>query len=213
MTDSMFPEATFPGHGLYAITDGPRPDLLEACTQALRGGARLLQYRDKTNDHPRRLAEALALRQICIAHGAPLIVNDDIELALVAAADGVHLGTQDGSIEHARARLGGRAIIGASCYDSLELARRAAQAGASYIAFGAFYVSPTKPHAPRASLDVLRQSAALGLPRVAIGGITPDNGAPLIAAGANYLAVISAVFAGSDVQAAAQGFSGLFPTP
>ena len=196
--------------GLYVITDGPRHDLLDVCSQALRGGARLLQYRDKTDDAARRLAEARALRLLCIDHQIPMIVNDDIELAAAIAADGVHLGGRDGSIEHARARLGANAIIGASCYDSLELAHAAARAGASYIAFGAFFASPTKPQAPRAPIELLRQSAALGLPRVAIGGITPDNGASLVKAGADYLAVISAVFAAADVQAASQRFAQLY---
>lgn len=198
-------------HGLYVITDGPRHDLLDVCAQALRGGARLLQYRDKTDEAERRLSEARALRQLCAEHHVPMIVNDDIELAAMIEADGVHLGGKDGSIEYARSRLGAHAIIGASCYDSLELAHAAARAGASYIAFGAFFASPTKPLAPRAPIELLRQSAALGLPRVAIGGITPDNGATLVEAGADYLAVISAVFAATDVHAATQRFAQLYP--
>jgi len=197
-------------YGLYAITNGPRADLLDAADQALAGGARLLQYRDKTTDAPRRLAEAMALRQLCSTHGVPLIINDDVALAHATQADGVHLGERDDGIAAARAIMGGQAIIGVSCYNVPERARAAAAAGASYLAFGAFFASPTKPLAPHASPDLLRQSAALGLPLVAIGGITPDNGGSLIDAGADYLAVISAVFGAADVRGAAQSFTDLY---
>jgi len=198
------------GRGLYVITDGPRPDLLEVVAQALAGGARLLQYRDKTTDHARRLNEARAIRALCAARRVPMIINDDVALAGAADVAGVHLGEEDGDVAAARAVLGADAIIGVSCYDSLARARELAAAGADYIAFGAFFPSPTKPHARRASFDLLRQSAALGVPRVAIGGITPDNGGSLIDAGADYLAVISAVFGDSDVRGAATRFAQLF---
>ncbi|AIF45757.1 thiamine phosphate synthase [Dyella japonica] len=198
------------GQGLYVITDGPRPDLLEVVAQALAGGARLVQYRDKTTDHPRRLDEARALRALCAARQVPLIINDDVGLALAAGAAGVHLGEEDSDVATARAVLGEKAIIGVSCYDSLQRARELSAAGADYIAFGAFFPSPTKPHARRASFELLRQSAALGVPRVAIGGITPDNGGSLIDAGADYLAVISAVFGDPDVRGAAERFAQLF---
>lgn len=202
--------AKLQGQGLYVITDGPRPDLLEVVAQALAGGARLLQYRDKTTDPLRRVDEARALRALCAARQVPMIVNDDVALALAAGAAGVHLGEDDGDVAAARAVLGEDAIIGVSCYDSLERARELAAAGADYLAFGAFFPSPTKPHARRASFDLLRQSAALGVPRVAIGGITPDNGGSLIDAGADYLAVISAVFGDPDVRGAAERFAQLF---
>ncbi|QNK02913.1 thiamine phosphate synthase [Dyella telluris] len=202
--------AKLSGQGLYVITDGPRPDLLEVVAQALAGGARVLQYRDKTADHPRRFDEARALRALCAVRQVPLIINDDVALARAADAAGVHLGEDDGDVAAARAALGGDAIIGVSCYDSMERARELAAAGADYIAFGAFFPSPTKPHARRASFDLLRQSAALGVPRVAIGGITPDNGGSLIDAGADYLAVISAVFGDPDVRGAAERFAQLF---
>jgi thiamine-phosphate pyrophosphorylase len=201
------------GRGLYVITDGPRPDLFQVVAQALAGGARLLQYRDKTADHARRLTEARAIRALCAARQVPLIINDDVGLAQAAGAAGVHLGEEDGDVAAARAVLGEDAIIGVSCYDSLARARELAAAGADYIAFGAFFPSPTKPHARRASFDLLRQSAALGVPRVAIGGITPDNGQSLIDAGADYLAVISAVFGDPDVRGAATRFAQLFTTP
>ncbi|HEY0199116.1 MAG TPA: thiamine phosphate synthase [Rhodanobacter sp.] len=202
---------SFPDRGLYAITDGPRPDLLAVVTQALKGGARLLQYRDESSDRARRKAEVTALRQLCEPHAVPLIVDHDIALAHEIGADGVHLTAED-SIAEARAILGSTAIIGVACRDSLELAQAAVREGADYISFGAFFLSPTKPLAPRAPIDLLRQSAALGVPRVAIGGITPDNGAPLVDAGADYLASISSLFGAADVRAAARRFAQLYPS-
>jgi thiamine-phosphate pyrophosphorylase len=201
---------SFPDRGLYVITDGPRADLFEAVKQALLGGARLVQYRDKTSDTQRRRDEAETLSVICREHSVPLIINDDISLAHVIDADGVHLGETDGDIAQARNVLGPSSIIGVSCYDSLERAQEAAMQGASYVAFGAFFPSPTKPYARNASIDLLRHSVALGIPRVAIGGITPDNGASLVAAGADYLAVISAVFGRPDIRDAAQRFTQLY---
>ena len=198
--------------GLYAITNGARPDLPEVVAQALAGGARLLQYRDETQDPAQRQHEATALRQLCRAHGVPLIIEADVALALAVGADGVHLDDVAG-IGSARATLGDQAIIGVSCRASLPCAQEAVRAGASYISFGAFFHSPTKPLAPRASIDLLRQSVALGVPRVAIGGITPDNGGSLIEAGADYLAVISAVFGATDVRHAAQRISDLYSAP
>lgn len=197
-------------HGLYAITDGPRTDLQAVAEAALCGGAGMLQYRDKTADRARRRAEAAALQALCRAHGVPLIINDDVALAAVVGAAGVHLGEQDVDIATARARLGPDAIIGASCYDSLQRARQLAAAGADYLAFGAFFPSPTKPHARRATPALLREAAVLGLPRVAIGGITPDNAPALIAAGADLLAVVSGVFGATDVRAAAHRYAILF---
>ena len=205
----MVPSPPFP-RGLYAISDGPRADLVAACTAALEGGARVLQYRDKTTDAARRLDEARALRALCTAHGVPLIVNDDIELAAAAGADGVHLGEDDPDPADARARLGARAIIGVSCYDSLDRARRFGAAGADYLAFGAFFPSPTKPHARVATTALLRAAKAFGKPLVAIGGITHDNAPILIDAGADALAVMSALFGARDVRAAARRFSDLF---
>jgi thiamine-phosphate pyrophosphorylase len=198
--------------GLYAITNGPRPDLPAVMAQALAGGARVLQYRDESDDSTRRQHEATALRQLCRAHGVPLIIDADVALALAVGADGVHL-DDVASLGSARAALGDRAIIGVSCRDSLQSAQEAVRAGASYVSFGAFFHSRTKPLAPRAPLDLLRQSAALGVPRVAIGGITPDNGRLLIEAGADYLAAISAVFDASDVRDAAQRISDLYSSP
>jgi thiamine-phosphate pyrophosphorylase len=170
----------------------------------------MLQYRDPTDNAARRHAEATALRQLCHEHGVPLIIDDDIALARAVEADGVHLGNAESDLGAIRGELGRDAIIGMACRDSLQLAQVAARAGASYLSFGAFFPSPTKPLAPRASIDLLRQSAALGVPRVAIGGITPDNGAPLIEAGADFLAAVSALFGASDVRVAAQRFADMF---
>lgn len=198
--------------GLYAITDGPRSDLLIVARAALEGGAALLQYRDKTHDAVRRLHEAYALVAICQEFGVPLIVNDDVELALACGAAGVHLGEDDHRIAEARAELGGEAIIGVSCYDSLQRAREAAATGADYLAFGAFFPSTTKPGARRAKPDLLRDAREFGLPRVAIGGITAENGGSLLEAGADFLAVVSGVFATTDIRAAARRYAELFDT-
>ncbi|HEX6833692.1 MAG TPA: thiamine phosphate synthase [Rudaea sp.] len=197
--------------GLYAITDGPRPDLLDVCERALRGGAGVLQYRDKTADAVRRRSEALALRSLATRYKVPLIINDDVQLAAQVGADGVHLGEDDPDVAIARAQLGPGAVIGVSCYDSLERARALAAAGADYLAFGAFFPSPTKPAARRATIALLDQARALGKPLVAIGGITPDNAPSLIAAGADFVAVISGVFGSPDPHAAAQRYAALFP--
>jgi thiamine-phosphate pyrophosphorylase len=197
-------------NGLYAITDGPRDALLAACEAAIDGGAVLLQYRDKTGDAARRLAEARALAELCARRHVALIVNDDVDLALASGAMGVHLGEDDGDVARARAKLGPCAIVGVSCYDSINRARALAAAGADYLAFGAFHPSPTKPNARKATPALRREAKALGVPLVAIGGITPENGAPLIEAGANYLAAISAVLGARDVRAAARSFAALF---
>jgi thiamine-phosphate pyrophosphorylase len=198
------------GGGLYAITSGQPDGLVEAVAAALRGGAALIQYRDKSSDRTRRLDEARALQALCAAAGAPLIVNDDVELARAVGAAGVHLGEDDAAVAVARDALGAAAIIGVSCYDSIERARSAARAGADYLAFGAFFASPTKPHARRATPSLLRAARPLGVPLVAIGGITPDNARPLIEAGADFVAVISGVFGDADPQGAARRYADLF---
>ena len=186
--------------GVYAITDpasGPR--LVPDVERALAGGAAVIQYRDKGSGAQRRRREAEALRRLCKDYGALLIVNDDVELAAAVDADGVHLGEDDPALGAARLRLGANAVIGASCYNSLERADRALAAGADYLAFGSFYDSPTKPAARRAPLDLLgRARRRYPVPLVAIGGITADNAAALAQAGADAIAVISAVFSADD---------------
>lgn len=200
-------------YGVYAITDGPRRDLATAVEAALRGGVRVLQYRDKTSDHARRRAEASALQALCAAYSVPFLVNDDVELAAAIGADGVHLGEDDGDVPGARARLGTKAIIGVSCYDTLERARIATAQGADYLAFGAFFPTRSKQTTRRATPSLLREARRFGLPRVAIGGIDADNAAPLIEAGADCIAVISAVFGADDIEAAARRLAALFEPP
>lgn len=199
--------------GLYAITPEARTaPITDLVTAALAGGARLLQYRDKSRDAGRRLAEAQALLALCRGSGVPLLINDDVELARHIRADGVHLGRDDPDPAAARALLGPRAIIGVSCYDDFGRAAAAAAAGAHYVAFGRFFPSRSKPGAVQADPALLaRARGQLGLPVVAIGGVTPENAALLISAGADMVAVIDAVFGQPDVRAAAYAFTRLFP--
>jgi thiamine-phosphate pyrophosphorylase len=181
--------------------------------EAIVGGARLIQYRNKGRDAAARLADARGLLAVCRKHGIPLIINDDLELATAVGADGIHLGRDDPDPRQARQRLGPDAIIGVSCYNELERARRAQHAGADYAAFGSFFASATKPRAVPAAPELLRRARReLSLPLVAIGGITPENGGPLIAAGADMLAVVEGVFGQPDIRAAALAYNRLFPT-
>ena len=200
--------------GLYAITDAAlcaQRGLEADVAAAIRGGAVMIQYRDKSTDHARREQEARTLLALCREQRVLLIINDDVELARAVGADGVHLGGEDAGLRAARSRLGQDAIIGISCYDSLELARKARTAGADYLAFGAFFDSPTKPVSVRVPLALLREASDnLRIPLVAIGGITPDNGAALVKAGASLLAVISGVFGDKDPEQAARRYSALF---
>lgn len=191
--------------GLYAITDGPRAGSIErAVAAAIAGGARVVQYRDKTEDSARRKLEALALAALCREEGVAFIVNDDVALAAAVAADGVHVGRDDTAVAAAREQLGEKAIIGVSCYDDLERARRALAAGADYLAFGSVYPSVTKPQSGIAPLSIFREARALtDKPLVAIGGITAANAAAVTAAGADAIAVINAVFAAEDIRQAA----------
>lgn len=202
-----------PLQGLYAITDRTLladEQLLPAVTQAILGGARIIQYRDKSGDQPRRQREAEALLGLCRQHRVTFIINDDVALAATIGADGVHLGREDGDIAQARQQLGD-GIIGVSCYNQWPLAEAAAAAGADYIAFGAFFPSATKPDAVRATPELLQRSRSeLTLPVVAIGGVTPENGRGLIDAGADMLAVVRGVFAQADIQAAARRYAALF---
>ncbi|AYC34403.1 thiamine phosphate synthase [Pseudomonas cavernae] len=202
--------------GLYAITDSQLladGKLLPYVEAALAGGARLLQYRDKSGDAARRLDEASALHELCRRHGAELLINDDAELAARLGV-GVHLGQGDGSLVAARRRLGGDAIIGATCHAQLELAEQAVADGASYLAFGRFFNSNTKPGAPAATLELLNEAhSRFQLPIVAIGGVSLDNAPALIARGASLIAVIHALFAAdsaAEVERRARAFSALF---
>jgi thiamine-phosphate pyrophosphorylase len=188
--------------GLYAVTpEGPR--LIEKVRAALEGGIALLQFRRKRGTRE----EAEEIARLARDYRVPLIVNDDIELALAVGADGAHLGREDGDLFIARTKLTGR-ILGASCYDRLELATTAVAAGADYVAFGSVFASPTKPGAVRAPLSLFAND--LGVPKCAIGGITLDNAPQLIAAGADLLAVISDLFDAPDITARARAYAKLF---
>jgi thiamine-phosphate pyrophosphorylase len=200
--------------GLYVITPetpATTPSLAAQVEQAIAGGARIVQYRDKSDDPGKRLRDANALLAVCRAAAVPLIVNDDLDLAARIGAAGLHLGADDADPQEARRALGPRAIIGISCYDRLERAVHAQKIGADYAAFGRFFPSSTKPHAVQATPDLLRCAGErLALPLVAIGGITPENGRSLISAGADMLAVVDAVFGQPDIRAAATAFTRLF---
>lgn len=199
--------------GLYAITPdlADTPLLLRKVRFALQGGTRVLQYRNKSADADLRLQQAQALRQLTREFDAAFIVNDDVALAARVDAEGVHLGGNDGSPEMARNVLGGAKIVGVSCYNRASLALDAASRGADYVAFGAFFPSSVKPEAVRADVQLLRSiRAELNVPIVAIGGITVQNGAALIEAGANALAVITALWDAADIEHAAKEFSNLF---
>jgi thiamine-phosphate pyrophosphorylase len=200
--------------GLYAITDSKllSPErIVEAVALAIQGGAVMIQYRDKGDDPIRRQWEAADLSNMCRPLGIPLIINDDVELAAQVMAKGVHLGKDDSDIAAARARLGPNTIIGVSCYNDLQHAIEAEKAGADYVAFGSFFPSRTKPGALKADVTLIRQAKEqLSIPVVAIGGITADNGAPLVEAGADMLAVITDVFGQADIRAAAKRIADLF---
>ncbi len=197
--------------GLYLVTPD-EADSHRLCQRVLPllPFAACVQYRNKTATPALRGKQAALLQALCTAAGVPLIINDDSALARATRAAGVHIGGDDGGIGAARAVLGADALIGVSCYDDLQRAGSAAEAGADYIAFGAFFPSPSKPAARRADPALLRNAATLGLPRVAIGGITPDNAGPLVDAGADLLAVISGVFDAADPVAEARRFRALF---
>lgn len=200
--------------GLYAIADTGYLDdarLLPAVGQVLRAGGRIVQYRDKSLDPGTRERQARALRRLCIEYQACFVVNDDVELARMVGAEGLHLGGGDVPLQAARRILGENAIIGVSCYNHFARAESAVAQGADYVAFGSFYPSRTKPKAARADVALLhRARARLDVPLVAIGGITPENGPALISAGADALAVISGLFDQTDVEAAARRYTALF---
>jgi thiamine-phosphate pyrophosphorylase len=199
--------------GLYAITpDESRTEILVGKVgQALRGGASVVQYRNKSAGPELRLEQGRALAALCRTAGAAFIVNDDLALALELGADGAHLGADDGDLVEARRHLGQGKLLGASCYNRLELAESAAQAGVDYLAFGSVFSSGTKPGAVRAPLAIFVEARrSFALPLVAIGGITLQNASQVFAAGADAVAVISAVFDAGDVAASAAGFTRLY---
>ena len=199
--------------GLYAITDDAllAHRLLPAVQAALSGGCRWVQYRSKCTDAQQRHREAAQLVELCRAHNASLLINDDVALAKTVGADGVHLGQDDMSLTEARRILGNQAIIGITCHNSLALAHTAQQDGANYVAFGRFFASQTKQSAPPADLSVLRAAKAqLAIPVVAIGGITLDNAPSVLQEGADMLAVVGDLFSAQNITARAQAYAALF---
>lgn len=201
--------------GVYVITDPTlmAGDLLLKTEASIRAGASIVQYRNKQATTDQQLTEATILRELCLENDTVFIINDDPELAVAVDADGVHLGQADTSLSAARQLLGNDKIIGVSCNNRFEYAQQAVNQGADYLAFGRFYPSLTKPHAPQASDDLLQKAQALwSLPIAAIGGITPQNGKQLIHSGATMLAVIHGIFAQQDVHAATLDYVRLFAT-
>lgn len=200
--------------GLYAVTPdcADTAQLLQKVEAALAGGARLLQYRNKAASAALQLIQGRALLALCREYQVPLIVNDHLDLALALDAHGLHLGGEDGPVAEARKRLGPGKLLGVSCYARIENAQAAAAAGASYVAFGGFFPSRVKPgNTARTPVGLLGEARrALALPVVAIGGITLENAPQLLAAGADSVAVISALFDASDTRSAARQFTNLF---
>ena len=195
-----------PEKGLYAITNNDNS--LDDVKTVLQGGAVILQYREKTKPDP---FHAKKLKTLCTDFKVTFIINDNPQLAKEVKADGVHLGKEDGSYNKTRELLGDKAIIGISCYDSLDLAIEAENQGANYVAFGSFFPSKTKQNTRRPDLDLLKQAREkLSIPIVAIGGITPENGRPLVEAGADYIAAIHGVFGQSNPELAAKKYTKLF---
>ncbi|NDI87404.1 thiamine phosphate synthase [Undibacterium crateris] len=198
--------------GLYLVTpdwDDTR-QLISVTEQALLGGAALVQYRHKTANPVLRMQQASELLQLCRSYAVPFIVNDHLELCQAIDADGLHVGGTDMQVQAARQALGPEKILGASCYGDLERAQRAAEAGASYVAFGGFYPSRIKKYEVSTAADIVSDAAGLDLPRVVIGGMTLENCKPLVARGAEMVAVISSVYFERDPQAAARAFADLF---
>jgi thiamine-phosphate pyrophosphorylase len=200
-------------NGLYLVT----PDwddtqkMLDVTEAGLRGGAALVQYRHKTASPELRREQATRLQALCRTYGRPFIINDFVELCMELDADGIHVGGTDASVAQVRAAVGPAKIVGASCYGSMQLARDAHQAGASYVAFGGFYPSRVKKYEVSTPLEIVAQAKKeIPLPNVVIGGMTQQNSAPLVAQGADMVAVISSVYMVDDPESAARGFVNLF---
>ena len=200
--------------GLYAITpDLADTELLYHMVEAsILGGARVVQYRNKVADQKLRIKQSLALLEVCRKHEIPLIINDYVTLCLEINADGVHIGGDDGNIAAIKNMIGEDKILGVSCYGEFARAEAAEKAGADYVAFGACFPSSTKPNAPGAELDLFTQAKKLNLPSVAIGGITLENAASVVKAGADAIAVIGELFKQENdkIRATAQQFSSIF---
>ena len=200
--------------GLYAITDPellPENKLVTSVEQALLGGASVIQYRDKNATEIELVKRAQSLASCCKAHQRPLIINDRVDICKRVGADGVHLGQEDNAVKSARDLLGSTAIIGSTCHNSIDLAEQAKLDGATYVAFGRFFNSHSKQHAPPADLSILKiAEQKIQLPKVAIGGINLDNGQSVLDHGADMIAVIHALFASNDITKEAAAFQTLF---
>ena len=199
--------------GLYAIT----PDmtdlntLIQKTQSAIEGGAFMVQYRSKIHDRDVKMQQCAAILRLCREYDVPCIVNDDVEMCHILEADGVHLGENDDNIAEVRRILGEDAIIGSSCYDQLDRAKQAQKEGATYVAFGAMFPTPTKPNAPRATLELLREAKSeIEIPIVAIGGITVNNAHDVIEAGADAIAVITSLYESNSIKETAETFLKMF---
>ncbi len=199
--------------GLYAIT----PDsadlntLIQKTQLAIEGGAFMVQYRSKIHDRDVKMQQCAAILRLCREYDVPCIVNDDVEICRVLKADGVHLGEKDDNIAEVRHILGEDAIIGSSCYDQLNRAKQAQKEGASYVAFGAVFPTPTKPNAPRATLELLRKAKSeIQIPIVAIGGITMNNAHDVIETGIDAIAVITNLYESNSIKETAETLSQMF---
>jgi thiamine-phosphate pyrophosphorylase len=201
--------------GVYLVTPDwdDTQQLLEITESALRGGAALVQYRHKTADPSLRREQAECLLALCRTYRRPFIINDHVDLCLALDADGIHVGGTDESVAQVRAAVGPEKIVGASCYGSLQLAQDAYRDGASYVAFGGFYPSRVKKYPVSTALDIVAQGKKnVPLPLVVIGGMTRDNAAPLVAQGADMVAVISSIYLAGNPETAAREFAALFDT-
>ncbi len=199
--------------GLYAITpDMADLNILVHKTQlVIEGGAFMVQYRSKILDRAVKIQQCAAILRLCREYGVPCIVNDDVEMCRILEADGVHLGENDDNIAEVRRILGEDAIIGSSCYDQLDRAKQAQKEGATYVAFGAVFPTPTKPDAPRATLALLREAKReIHIPIVAIGGITVNNAHDVIEAGVDAIAVITSLFEAKTIKETAETFLKMF---
>lgn len=199
--------------GLYLVTPDwdDTEQLVAATEQALQGGAMLVQYRHKQAADALRREQAAALLSLCRRHGKPLIINDHVDLCIALDADGVHVGGTDESVAQARDRVGAGKIVGASCYGQLSLARDAAAAGASYVAFGGFYPSRVKKYEVSTPPSIVTEALqSLQVPVCVIGGMTVANAKPLIDLGAHMVAAISSIYSAPDYQSAAKEFASLY---
>ena len=199
--------------GLYAIT----PDMADLNTLVhktqlvIEGGAFMVQYRSKIQDRAVKIQQCAAILRLCREYDVPCIVNDDVEMCRILEADGVHLGENDDNIAEVRRILGEDAIIGSSCYDQLDRAKQAQKEGATYVAFGAVFPTPTKPNAPRATLELLREAKReIHIPIVAIGGITVNNAHDVIEAGVDAIAVITSLYESNSIKETAETFLKMF---